>query len=145
MLMCVCTHNVWVCLLYSCCTTTVAYIFYMRQGLRTLVLSFFMYCWCHYYIILLAVSVVIDEMLQPDDRNHSVKFGSNITLNCSHEIGASVRWYVNSKVVDVRRPSSLLTVVFSQPGVYLCQVTTSEVDEEVRSVLLCGIGKLFLC
>ena len=100
-----------------------------RRGFCTLVLFIF------------TVLVSVDEVLQPDVESHHVKFGSQVALNCSHENTADVKWYINEEEISgVSTSSSLLEFVFSNAGVYKCEVT-DQLENYVKSVRLCGVGK----
>ena len=98
-----------------------------------------------FYTFFLSVSVSVNEEMQTFADSHNVTFGANLTLLCTHEQGTDVKWYFDTKqlykeVVNSNFESRL-SLIFSQSGVYRCELTTNGVSSGVRRVTLCGVGK----
>lgn len=91
----------------------------------------------------------MNEQLLPVSDRQDVMFGANLALNCNSDQGMVVKWYINQIELDNKdvispSPDSIM-LVFNEPGVYQCQISTNTAVDEIRTVTLCGIGELLNC
>lgn len=70
------------------------------------------------------------------EKMQTITYGDAVSLNCSHEDGETVKWFINGDEQEVG--DAIFTIhEFSLPGFYQCQVA----ETQIRTVTLCGIGK----